>query len=84
MIPANNFADVGFEELQKDPRNTVSDIYDQLEINFPAETKEKIGSYLDQVKNYKQNVYEELTNIEKSRIYAEWKICFDHWNYPIT
>ena len=84
MIPANNFADVGFEELQKDPRNSVSDLYDQLEINFPAETKEKIGSYLDQVKNYKQNVYEELTDIEKSRIYAEWKICFDHWNYPIT
>ncbi len=79
-IPDGNLIEVKYEELDSDPEAIVSRIYNKFNITFDrSEYKELIG-YLEEIKNYKKNIYTIDADL-KNKIYDRWQKYFSHFDY---
>ncbi len=81
LLAANQFIDIGFEDLQKDFDAGIGKIYSQLELNGFDTYGPLLNKYLEQNKNYKKNKYEELDPKLKKRIAKAWQLSFEEWSY---
>jgi len=68
-IRENQFAEIRFEDLEKNPVRELKRIYSELNLSWSEEFEENITTFLASRKNYKKNVYQ-LTSQEKDRIRA--------------
>jgi len=59
LIPAENKINISFQELQSNPVETINRIYNHL--GGAKLDKIRLQKYLDSIKSYKKNSYEELT-----------------------
>lgn len=80
-LSAEQFIEIAFEDLQKNPFETMSRVYEQLNISGFDEFKPELAAYLEKTKNYQKNKYEELDENLQQRIYEAWKKSFVEWNY---
>ncbi|MCG8698626.1 MAG: sulfotransferase [Bacteroidales bacterium] len=67
LIKEGNLVEVKFEELVKKSQITIKQIYTQLRISLSENAQKKINTYLDSVKDYRQNTYH-LSKEERNKI----------------
>lgn len=56
-IPANRYIEVKFEDLEKDPVESIKLIYKHLNVQFSGEFKKQLDGFLVSVKEYQKNKY---------------------------
>ncbi len=80
-IPAENYFDIAFENLEQDPASTLNQIYTTLRFPGYSEIVQQTTAYIETLKNYKKNKHASLENQLKERIFREWKRSFTEWGY---
>lgn len=81
LIPKGQLIEVGFDELDQNPYETVEKIYKELNIPNYDKAFPEIDQYLKSVKNYKKNKFRDIKPKTVERILKEWKFAFDEWGY---
>jgi omega-hydroxy-beta-dihydromenaquinone-9 sulfotransferase len=54
-LPADRFAEIRYEDLEKHPVQEIERIYDQLHLDFPDALKENIKQFIDAEKDFQKN-----------------------------
>ena len=81
-IPAGQFHEVAFAELERDPLGTVERIYSGLAMEGFATLRPKLESYLSSLKNYEKNAFPPLDEPTRAKVRAVAGACFERWGYP--
>jgi predicted nuclease of restriction endonuclease-like (RecB) superfamily len=80
QIPKENYCEVKFEELEKDPLNSLKNIYKSLNLDFEDQLEEKIKQFLLEIKTYSKNEYK-LSAKEEELIKSKLKNHMDYYGY---
>jgi hypothetical protein len=83
LIRDGRFAEVCFEELEKDPVGQVRGVYEALDLPDFKEVEPALRRYVEGVAEYRKNVFAELPGALRRRIAGEWRRAFQEWGYPI-
>ena len=81
-LPSNQFAEIRFEDLQSQPLDTLSAIYDRLELNGFAEATPAFSDYLDAVRGYKKGSHRISADLQ-ARIADRWQPYIERWGYSV-
>jgi len=81
LIPAGNYCEVAFEQLERDPIGEVRKIYQTLNLPDFTSFEPTLEKYVDSLAGYQKNTFQELDPILKTRLRREWRKCFDEWGY---
>lgn len=80
LIPAGNLVEVSYDELDRQPMETVQKIYETLQLPNRDTAYPAIQTYLDTVKNYEKNQFE-LEERVKEQVRRRWDFAFREWGY---
>jgi len=83
LIPAGNFCEVAFEELDRDPMRVMRSIYTDLKLPDLEEVSPALQQYVNSIAAYKKNEFKPLDPSLRERIACEWQKCFDEWGYGV-
>ncbi|MEA3462821.1 MAG: sulfotransferase, partial [Bacteroidota bacterium] len=72
LIPEGNLVEVGFEELEKAPLQTIEAIYQQLHLGGFENVRPDMETYLDSVSQYRRNIYHEIPAPLLDRLNKKW------------
>jgi hypothetical protein len=82
LIPSENFVEIGFGDLEKDPMDELKKVYKRLNLPGFEEAVPRFQEYLDSLGSYKKNKYNlDQSTIEK--IEKHWKFAIDKWGYSV-
>lgn len=70
---------ISFEELQSDPIDTLKKIYHRFDNTLDIKSSQK---YLDTIKSYKKNIYNDLSNELVDEIDSRFDFIFEDQGYP--
>lgn len=81
LIPEGQLHEVSFEDLEADPVGQLRVVYDAL--NLPAfdHVEPKLREYVESVRGYSKNRFDELPAATCDRLAREWQVCFEEWGY---
>jgi hypothetical protein len=83
LIPAGQYHEVGFEELERDPTGQMRQIYDALRLPGFEACLPKLQRYVATLADYRKNDFTELPADEKSLLAREWRRSFEEWKYSV-
>lgn len=83
LIPAGQFFEISYEDLEAKPAEQIENIYQALNIPGFLDFKPELRKYLDSIADYRKNVHETLSNEIKSKIATLWHRSFSEWGYKI-
>ncbi|MCE7742207.1 MAG: sulfotransferase [Candidatus Heimdallarchaeota archaeon] len=83
LIPEENFIEVKFEDLARNPIEELKKIYNSLSFEEFEKAEPKVQQYLDSVAGYQPSNYD-LKPEDKKRIYAHWHKTIKRWGYEKT
>jgi hypothetical protein len=81
LIPEGNLIEIAYKDLSEKPYETVKKIYETLSLPDFKEVEPAIKKHLEEVKNYKKNVFKELTPEQKARVRKELDFYFREFGY---
>jgi hypothetical protein len=81
-LPAEQFFEMRFEDLQAQPMEQISRIYSQLGLTGYEAVRSEYLNYLDSVSDYQKNVYRYPT-AETARVGAAWGHFIEKWGYSV-
>jgi hydrogenase maturation factor HypE len=81
LIPEGNLIEIAYKDLSEKPYETVKKIYDTLSLPDFKEVEPAIKKHLEEVKNYKKNVFKELSPEQKTRVRKELDFYFREFGY---
>jgi hypothetical protein len=81
LIPEGKLIEISFDELEEDGFKTVKSIYSKLDLPHTPETMTDIKGYLDGLKSYKKNKFEELPAPTKAKLKDRWSFYYDAFSY---
>jgi omega-hydroxy-beta-dihydromenaquinone-9 sulfotransferase len=81
LIPEGQFTQISFEELEKNPLETIEKVYRDVRLPSFDEAKSSIVKYLDSIADYKKNRYPELPDDQKKKIQLSWKRYLEAFGY---
>jgi hypothetical protein len=81
LIPAGNYCEVAFEQLEREPIGEVRKIYQTLNLRDFATFEPSLQKYVNSLAGYQKNTFRELDPSVKTRLRREWHKCFDEWDY---
>ncbi|RLD14795.1 sulfotransferase [candidate division KSB1 bacterium] len=81
LIPEEQLLEIRYQDLDQQPLNTVRLIYEKLNLPSFEVASNRIGAYLDSLKNYKKNEHPPLPEPLKAQIQKEWEQSFSEWGY---
>ncbi len=81
LIPKENFYEVAFEDLEKDPLGTVEKIYKSLYIGDFNQAEPMFKMYLSEHSNYQKNKHADIATELRTKIKTAWHKNFEIWNY---
>jgi hypothetical protein len=84
LIPEGQLIEIGFNELENDAPGVVRRIYETLAIPNFGNAWPYIRDYLDSVKDYEKNTFQDPEREVADLLRKEWKFAFDAWNYPTS
>lgn len=82
-IPAGNYYELRFEELENDPLREMRKLYESLDLPPFEHVEADLRQYVDSVKSYKKNVFPQIPPGVRERIGREWRQCFEEWGYSL-
>lgn len=83
LIPAENFLDLAFEELEVDPVRALERIYEHLGLGDFDRLRPRLEEYLAANGDYKKNQYPPLDSRLRDKVAECWRRSFVEWDYPI-
>lgn len=83
LIPAGQFHEVGFEELEKDPIGQVRRVYEALNLPAFGEAEPALLRYAASIAGYRKNEFADLPADVRGRVAASWRRCFEAWGYSV-
>jgi hypothetical protein len=83
LIPAGRYAEVGFEDLEKDPIGQVRRIYAELGLPDFAVVEPALRAYVASLADYQKNEHPDLPPEVRADIARAWRRCFEEWSYPL-
>jgi hypothetical protein len=83
LIPAGRFAEVAFEDLEKDPVGQVRRLYEELALPDFAAARPALEAYVASLAGYKKTEHAELPAEVRADVARAWRRCFDEWKYPL-
>jgi hypothetical protein len=81
MIPKGQLIEIGFDELENSPLETMESIYTGLGENGFESARPAMESYLDSVKQYRRNIYRPLGKSTLKKIHSAWDFWFTEFGY---
>ncbi|HED10544.1 MAG TPA: sulfotransferase [Caldithrix abyssi] len=84
LLPADQFLDVSYEELDRQPLQLIERIFRHFGFEDYASYKPLLEAHLESIGSYKKNKYSPVAEPWLSRINREWAFAFDKWNYPLN
>ena len=82
LVPNNQICEVSFEELEQDKIRTLGRIWDQLNLSGFDQLESRLMGKIGDINRYKKNVYTEMDDQIKTRLYEDLRPSFERWNYP--
>jgi hypothetical protein len=83
LLPPGRYAEVGFEDLEKDPIGQVRRIYAELGLPDFAAVEPALRAYVASLAGYRKNQHPDLPPDVRADIARAWRRCFKEWNYPL-
>jgi len=83
LISEGSVFEVSFKELEKQPIESLNQMYSHLNISGFSKNKPNFEAYLKTVKDYKKNKLIDIPPDIKKQINKRWKFAFDNWEYSI-
>lgn len=80
-IPAQNFVDIAFERIERDPVEAIKHIYQTLKLDGFEAFLPILTAEVEKNRSYKKNKYTQLSEHDKRQIYEAWQRSFEYWNY---
>lgn len=81
-IPAGDFAEVRFEDLEADPLGEVQRVYETLRLPGFEAAQPAIEAYAATLTAYRKNSYDlDAQTIEQ--VNQHWRFAFERWGYPL-
>ncbi|MEI7663833.1 MAG: sulfotransferase [Bacteroidota bacterium] len=80
LLPGDCFAEIRFEDLEKEPLESLKKIYHLFNMNFSPEFEGNITNFLRETKDFRKNEFS-LAAHEKSVIRTVLKIPMERYNY---
>ena len=82
LIPDGNYAEVRFEDLEREPLKELSRVYKTLNLPGFMEAEQRFRAYIATQKTYRKNRFE-LSAEERARIEEHWAFAFSQLGYPL-
>lgn len=79
-LPAHQFAELSFEDLQSNPLKELEALFEQLELPGFESDRPQFENYLASLKDYRQNQYS-LDAETRSKVEAHWQPYVERWGY---
>lgn len=83
LIPEQNFVEVRFEDLERDPVDIVSKIYQSLSLADFDTVRPKLESYVASIAGYRKNEFSALSGDRRQRVASAWRRNFEQWGYAV-
>lgn len=80
-LPADQVAEVRFEDVERDPMGQVRQIYAQLGLEFTPALEKRLTRYLAKIAGYRKNSFRNLPEEDRRRIDAELAPLMVRWGY---
>lgn len=81
LIPAGNFCEVAFEDLERDPLGLLRQIYEKLRLPEFAHVEPRLRQYVQSLTGYQRNRFPELSADLQARLANDWQRSFQEWGY---
>ena len=81
LIPARNYVEIAFEDLERDPIDELRKIYQTLNLPDFCSFEPTLQEYVNSLAGYKKNTFPNLDPVLKTRLRREWCKCFEEWGY---
>jgi omega-hydroxy-beta-dihydromenaquinone-9 sulfotransferase len=81
LIPAGQFCEIGFEDLERDIVGQVGAIYEQLRLPGFDTLRPKLQQYADSKAGFQKNRHQPLPDPLCDKIAQAWRRSFEEWNY---
>jgi len=82
LIPTKNLVEVSYNELEKNPINTLNTIYTTLNIDNYDIALKNFETYVHKLKSYKKNKHKIKKN-QLDILLKEWGFTMENYNYSI-
>ena len=81
LIPAQNFCEVAYSDLERDPVGSIKQIYESLNLPEFAYAEPALREYVQSITSYSKNTFSDLPEETRARIARAWHRCFEAWGY---
>jgi hypothetical protein len=81
MIPAGQFHEVRFADLERDPVTTIGALYERLALPDFHTLEPKLRTYVKSLSGYQKNDFSKLPLDEQRTVAEAWGRSFDEWGY---
>lgn len=81
LIPPGRFCEIAFEDLEKDPRGQIEEVYQRLGLPGFHAMQSSLQQHVDSTARYRKNAYPELSSPLRDEIAHAWQLTFDRWGY---
>lgn len=82
LIPPQNFCEVAYSDLERDPVGQIERIYQSLKLPDFGYLEPALRDYVQSISGYSRNTFSDLPEETRQRVAREWSRCFDEWGYP--
>lgn len=79
--PSGRFAEICFEDLERQPLAELRRLYDQLQLEWSAEFEKRVEAYLAGLRGYQKNEFKTMEPALRNRIYEKLEPLFERWGY---
>ena len=82
QIPAGQFVEIAYEDLEEQPVEQLQTIYDTLNLGDFAPVEPILRRYLLSIAGYQKNRHKVIDPATRAQIASRWARAFDQWGYP--
>jgi hypothetical protein len=83
LIPAGQYHEVAFAELEQRPMEVAAQIYDKLGVDGFERARPHLQAYLETVATYRKNDFPALAPTRREKVARAWRRTFEEWGYPM-
>jgi hypothetical protein len=80
LIPAGSLHELKYEDLERDPLQSLETIYDRLRLPGFDRFRIRTSQYLETIKGYKKNKFQ-MDDADREKVRMRWYATFDRYGY---
>ena len=80
LIPAGALHELRYEDLERDPLQSLESIYDSLKLPGFDRFRTRTSQYLETIKGYRKNKFQ-LDDASREKVRTRWRTAFDSYGY---